>query len=61
MFSGDTVMHSYGSGKEFVNAKLPSVSAAEGSEDVNSDHPLVKTGRFRVDLGPLILINKSQT
>lgn len=39
MFSGDSVMHSYGSGKEIVNVKLPSVSAAEGSQDVNSDHP----------------------
>lgn len=42
MFSGDTVMHSYGSGKEIVNVKLPSVSAVEGSEDVNSDHPYGK-------------------
>ncbi|WOG96203.1 hypothetical protein DCAR_0415536 [Daucus carota subsp. sativus] len=39
MFSGDSVMHSYGSGKEIVNVKLPSVSASEGSEDATSDHP----------------------
>lgn len=39
MFSGDSSIHSYGSGKEIVNIKLPSVSVTEGSEDMDSDKP----------------------
>ncbi|XP_059651888.1 U3 small nucleolar RNA-associated protein 21 homolog [Cornus florida] len=41
MFSGVSTVDSYGSGKEIVSVKLPSVSSIEGSQDNDSDKPIV--------------------
>ncbi|KAH9805529.1 WD REPEATS REGION domain-containing protein [Citrus sinensis] len=39
MFSGDSNIDSYASGKEIVSVKMPSVSSVEGCQDENSSEP----------------------
>lgn len=41
MFTGAPNVESYGSGKEVVNVKLPSVSSTEGSRDNDSEKPVI--------------------
>nr|XP_043610060.1 U3 small nucleolar RNA-associated protein 21 homolog [Erigeron canadensis] len=45
MFSGPTHIDSYGSGKEVVNVKLPSISSVEGSKDDVSDKPALSNSQ----------------
>lgn len=68
MFSGAPSVNSYGSGKEIVTVKLPSVSSVEGSEDVDSDKPVENNPEIQdstrtqqiPDLVTLSLLPKSQ-
>ncbi|KAF5952358.1 hypothetical protein HYC85_010302 [Camellia sinensis] len=68
MFTGASNDESYGSGKEIVNVKLPSVSSIEGSEDNDSDKPIItpskvahkSSDRQIPDLVTLSLLPKSQ-
>ncbi|XAR54384.1 hypothetical protein NMG60_11029486 [Bertholletia excelsa] len=45
MFSGASHVESYGSGKEIVNVKLPSVSKTEVSQDNDTSRPVMKPPR----------------
>lgn len=50
MFSGASGVDTYGSGKEIVSVKLPSVSSTEGStkDDIDSDDkPVVSHSQFQ--------------
>ncbi|KAH9653588.1 WD REPEATS REGION domain-containing protein [Citrus sinensis] len=50
MFSGDSNIDSYASGKEIVSVKMPSVSSVEGCQDENSSQPDVhRTDRVPKD------------
>lgn len=50
MFSGDSNIDSYASGKEIVSVKMPSVSSVEGCQDENSSEPDVhRTDRVPKD------------
>ncbi|GFZ02665.1 transducin family protein [Actinidia rufa] len=72
MFTGASNVESYGSGKEIVSVKLPSVSSIERSEDNDSDKPIVIHSKVAVsshtplsdkqipDLVTLSLLPKSQ-
>ncbi|KAI3512908.1 hypothetical protein L1887_20230 [Cichorium endivia] len=69
MFSGAPHIDSYGSGKEVVNVKLPSISSGEGSKDdaesdnnkptLTNSHPQLLTQQIP-DLVTLSLLPKSQ-
>lgn len=41
MFTGAPNVESHGSGKEIVNVKLPSVSSTQGSQDDDSNKPVI--------------------
>ncbi|CAK9147531.1 unnamed protein product [Ilex paraguariensis] len=72
MFSGSSSVDSYGSGKEIVSMKLPSVSSGEGSQEEDSDKPVVNHSQYQdtsrtpylnqqiPDLVTLSLLPKSQ-
>ncbi|CAL5381850.1 unnamed protein product [Camellia sinensis] len=68
MFTGASNDESYGSGKEIVNVKLPSVSSIEGSQDNDSDKPIITPSKVAhkssdqqiPDLVTLSLLPKSQ-
>lgn len=42
MFSGDSDINLYASGKEVVTVKLPSVSSGEGSQAEESNEPAIR-------------------
>ncbi|THG00750.1 hypothetical protein TEA_025575 [Camellia sinensis var. sinensis] len=68
MFTGASNDESYGSGKEIVSVKLPSVSSIEGSQDNDSDKPIITPSKVAhkssdqqiPDLVTLSLLPKSQ-